>query len=295
MTQQPYIVKRDPASEWGELIVPLEKRERRGGLRVVLLGSTNAGKLVLDTLLRFAGNHPGKIDVIAMATDNTRDPLARIGMKKRIWKHYTKEERENLMEMMIQGALTAGIPCYTGAVKNDYFRGLLREWDPEMIIMCCFGQKADQFIYAYPRYGMYNFHPSDLASNIGAGAKPFESTIMNGRSTSHMILHQVTEIIDGGPIIGISPRINITLAEGGYPDNFLVLQEKIPSICGWMTYGLLLAILGRKEKGMNGPIGKIDYEVLIPEGIMEMLMEPVKNDPALIKRLPYPEGYQPRD
>lgn len=271
------------------MFLPLKHRERNGGLRIVLLGSTTAGKLVLDTLLRFAGNHPGKTDVIAMATDNTRDPMARIGMKKRIWKHYSKEERENLMEMTIQGAVTAGIPCYTGAVKNDYFRGWLREWDPEMIIMCCFGQKADRFIYEYPRYGMYNFHPSDLASNIGAGAKPYESTVLKGRTTSRMILHQVTEIIDGGPIIGISPRINISLAGGGYPDDFLVLQEKIPSICGWMTYGLLLAILGQKERGMNGPAGMIDYERLIPEGIKEMLMEPVKNDPSLIQKLPHPE------
>ena len=289
MLQQSYIIKQDPASEWGELFQPLKSRERNGGLRIVLMGSTTAGKLVLDTLLRFAGNHPGKTDLIAMATDNTRDPQARIGIKKRIWKHYMREDRETLMEMVIQGALARGIPCYTGAVKNDYFKGLLREWDPEMIIMCCFGQKVDRFIYEYPRYGMYNFHPSDLASNIGAGARPYESTVLKGRTTSHMILHRVVEIIDGGPIIGISPRINISLAKGGYPDNFLVLQEKIPSICGWMTYGLLLAILGQKEKGMDGPVGKIDYEVLIPEGIKKMLMEPVKNDPSLIKKLPYPE------
>lgn len=289
MSQEPYTVKQDPGFEWGELILPLKRREHKGGLRIVLLGSTTAGKLVLDTLLRFAGNHPGEIDVIALATDNTRDPQARIGIKKRIWKYYSMEERENLMGMVTQTALTAGIPCYTGAVKNDYFKGLLKEWDPELIIMCCFGQKVDRFIFEYPRYGMYNFHPSDLASNIGAGAKPFESTILKGRTTSHMILHQVTEIIDGGPITGISPRINISLAEGGYPDNFLVLQEKIPSICGWMTYGLLLEILRHKEKGMNGTVMKIDFEGLIPEAIKEMLMEPVNNDPSLIKKLPYPE------
>ncbi len=289
MEKQAYTVIRDEASEWGELILPSEKRSLQGGLRTVLFGSTTAGHLVLETLLRFNRNHPGQIDVIAVATDDTRDPLARIGIKKRIWKYYSAQEQRRLMDMMIHKAIPAGIPCYTGGIKNDYFRGLLKKWDPELIIMCCFGQKVDRFIYEYPPYGMYNFHPSDLASNIGAGAKPFESTINEGRTTSNMILHRVTETIDGGPIVGISPRINIALASGRFPDNFLVLQEKIPSVCGWMTYRLLLALLDSKNRGEVYPVATLDFESIVPPVVKEILMEPVGNDPREIKELTYPE------
>ncbi|MBP6978552.1 MAG: formyltransferase family protein [Bacteroidales bacterium] len=289
MVNQQYTVIRELASEWGELILPASKRKLQRGLRILLFGSTTAGHLVLKTLLHFDRNHPGKIDIRAVATDDTRDPLAKIGIRKRVWKYYSSQEQRSLMDLVIQEACSAGIPCYTGGVKNDYFKGLLQQWDPELILMCCFGQKIDGFIYRYPSYGMYNFHPSDLVSNIGAGAKPFESTILEGRTISKMILHMVTENIDGGPIVGISPPVSIVTSHGTYPDNFLVLQEKIPSICGWMTYGLLASILDRQDRGDHEMITSIDYERIIPRSVKEMLMEPVTNDPLKIKKLPFPE------
>lgn len=289
MINQQYTVIREQASEWGELILPREKRDQEGGLRVVLFGSTTAGHLVLETLLQFNRNHPGKINVSAMATDNPCDPQARIGIKKRVWKYYSSLQQRRLMDLVIQEACIAGIPCYTGSVKNDYFKGLLQQWDPELIIMCCFGQKIDSFIYNYPSYGMYNFHPSDLASNIGAGAKPFESTILEGRTISKMILHMVTETIDGGPIVGISPPVSIVTSNGTYPGNFLVLQEKIPSVCGWMTYGLLKAVLDLKEQGVLQPVKTIDFDRVIPHKVKELLMVPAENDPSQVRRLPLPE------
>jgi len=289
VVNQQYTVIKEQAFEWGELILPPEEKPRAGGLRVVLFGSTTAGHLVLETLLQFNRNHPGKIDLSAVATDNPCDPKARIGIKKRVWKYYSALQQRKLMDLMIQEACTAGIPCYTGSVKNDYFKRLLQQWDPELIIMCCFGQKIDSFIYHYPSCGMYNFHPSDLASNIGAGAKPFESTVLEGRTISKMILHMVTETIDGGPIVGISPPVSIVTSDGTYPGNFLVLQEKIPSVCGWMTYGLLNALLESKEQGLIHPVKTIDFDRIIPQKVKEVLMVPAENDPAQVRRLPPPE------
>lgn len=278
----------DERSEWGRLYLPATPRPICEGMRIALLGSTTAGLLVIESLLHFETMFPGQLNIMAAATDDTVDPRAKIGIRKRIWKYYSPGEQELLMRRMIARACHHGIPCYTGAVKNEYFRALLRAWDPEAIIMCCFGQKVDQNIYEYPLLGMYNFHPSDLASNIGAGARPFESTIHEGRATSHMILHQVTETIDAGPIVGISPKINIALQNGQYPRNFLVLQEKIPSVCGWMTHGLLMALMEKKKQGGKGPVVHIDFERLIPESIKTMLMEPVVDDPLKIKKLPIP-------
>lgn len=279
----------DERSEWGRLYLPATSRPLGSGMRIALFGSTTAGLLVIENLLHFDAMFPEQLDIMAIATDDTLDPRAKIGIRKRIWKYYSPGEQELLMHRMIAGACHNGIPCYTGAVKNDYFRTLLRAWNPEAIIMCCFGQKVDQYIFEYPVLGMYNFHPSDLASNIGAGAKPFESTIQQGRTTSHMILHRVTETIDAGPIVGISPKINIALQNGKYPRNFLVLQEKIPSVCGWMTYGLIMALMEKKKQGGKGPVVHIDFDRLIPEPIKTMLMKPVVDDPLKINKLPMPE------
>jgi folate-dependent phosphoribosylglycinamide formyltransferase PurN len=283
-----FSVVHDPGSEWGELLLPRQPKPPNGGLRIVLLGSTTAGHLLLKTLIAMDRKSPGKIDIRAVATDAPLDPKARISVKKRIWRYYSGDEKARLSELMKKAVLSYGIPCYTGGVKNNYFRSLLKAWDPEVIIMCCFGQKIDTLIYEYPALGMYNFHPSDLASNIGAGAEPFMLTIENGRTTSNMILHRVTETIDAGPIVGISPTINIALGNGHYPDSILVLQEKIPSVCGWMTHALVTELLVKKEKGEQDKIDHIDFEKIIPPHIKELLLKPVSNDLNERYELPLP-------
>jgi folate-dependent phosphoribosylglycinamide formyltransferase PurN len=286
--RSPFRVICDPGSEWGRLYIPERLKTPGGGLRILLLCSTTAGYLLLRTLIHLDSQLPGKIDIRAVATDDPLDPNARISAKKRIWKYYSEDEKARLSELVRKTTLAYGIPCYTGGVKNDYFRALLRGWDPEVIIMCCFGQKIDAPIYEFPAFGMYNFHPSDLASNIGAGAQPYTMTIENGRTTSNMILHQVTETIDAGTIVGISPAINITTANGHYPVNILVLQEKIPSVCGWMAYTLVTRILRKRERGETGKIDHIDFDEIIPSPVKELLMKPVSNDINERYELPMP-------
>jgi len=281
-------VERDTRSEWGGLYIPEKLKTPGTGLRILLLCSTTAGHLLLRTLIHMDSQFPGKIDIRAVATDDPLDPKARISVRKRIWKYYSDDEKARLSELVRNAALAYGIPCYTGGVKNDYFRTLLRGWNPEVIIMCCFGQKVDAPVYGFPAFGMYNFHPSDLASNIGAGAQPYTMTIENGRTTSNMILHQVTETIDAGPIVGISPAINITTGNSHYPDNILVLQEKIPSVCGWMAYALVTRLLRKKEKGETGKIDHIDFDEIIPYAVKEILMKPVTNDITERYELPMP-------
>lgn len=276
------------ASEWGQLFIPVNMPEKKDGLRIAVFGSTTSMHLVMEILIRMDRKFPGSINIRAVATDDPLDPRARIFVRKRIWKYYSIEEKSYLMNLVKDTVLSYGLPCYTGGVKNDYFRALLKTWDPEVIIMCCFGQKIDAPIYEYPSYGMYNFHPSDLASNIGAGAEPYIMTIDNGRTTSNMILHIVTETIDGGPIVGISPVINIALENGNYPDSILSLQEKIPSICGWMTYGLVMKILEKKRKGETGSVNQVDFEKIIPLHIKKLLLKPSSNDPDEDYKLPYP-------
>lgn len=277
----------NPEFGWGGLYIPRQhKQNRSGGLRLAFFGSTNAGNLVLGQLLKYEAKYPGRLNIVGVATDDPVDPDTRISVAKRIWGKYTREEMTSLRDKVITTSLSHGLPCYTGGVKNDLFWEIYSGWDPEMVIMCCFGQKISKPIFTYPAYGMYNFHPSDLAKSIGAGPKPFEETMKQKRSTSRMVIHLVNEIIDGGPLIASSPPVNICLENCRYPDNILTLQEKIPSVSGWMGIELLLEVLRQKDQSRSGCIEPFDLEARIPDHICKKLMEPAKENPEELYLLP---------
>lgn len=266
-------------SLWGGIYVPVYPKSGSGdGLRTVVFGSTNAGALVIESLQRFEQKNPGLINLVGVATDDPCDPDTKISVNKRIWRYFSADEMLELMNRVIDLATHGGIPCYTGCVKTGYFREIFKQWNPDVVIMCCFGQKIDAFIFNYPAFGMYNFHPSDLASNIGEGSQPFADTMVNERSTSVMTLHIVNEFIDKGPIVGISPKINILKADDNYPASIRSLQEKIPSVCGWLSIELMQEIIKKRQTGINGKVSAINFDALTPENIKRKLMEPANDD-----------------
>lgn len=266
-------------SLWGALYLPVkEKKTRDGALRIVLFGSTNAGALVVDSLLRYEQKYPDLLSLVAVATDDPSDPNTRISVSKRIWKYYDTDEMVALRNKVIDLSTQGGVPCYTGSIKTAYFRNMLLKWKPDVILMCCFGQIVDPFIFEYPVYGMYNFHPSDLAANIGVGAQPFQDTMKYGNSTSMMTIHHVNELIDRGPVVGFSSKINITKADGKYPESILSLQEKIPCISGWLGVELIREVLKNKEEGVQKPVEKIDFAGRTPKHIQQKLLEPANDD-----------------
>ncbi|MDD4190562.1 MAG: formyltransferase family protein [Mangrovibacterium sp.] len=274
-----YTKRVNEGSQWGALYVPANAKAGSGeGLRIVVFGSTNGGALVIGSLLRFERKNHGLINLVGVATDDPVDPDTKISVGKRIWRHYREEEMIALRDKVIGVSTDGGVACYTGGVKTACFREILKQWNPDVIIMCCFGQKVDPFIFNYPAYGMYNFHPSDLAAHIGEGAQPFRDTLSNGHTTSVMTVHVVNEWIDRGPIVGRSPRISIVKADGAYPESILSLQEKIPSICGWLAIELILEVLKKRQAGIAGAVGAIDFDERIPEPIKRQLMGPANDD-----------------
>ncbi len=93
-----------------------------------------------------------------------------------------------------------------------------------------------------------------------------------------MTVHIVNEFIDQGPIVGISPKINILKADGNYPMSIRSLQEKIPSVCGWLSVELILEIIKKKQTGTNGQVTAINFDELTPAYIKRKLMEPANDD-----------------
>jgi methionyl-tRNA formyltransferase len=264
---------------WGELWEPARPKTNNGsGLRVVLFISCNCGNNVLKNLWEYEKRYPHLLNIVGVATDDPVDPAARITLKKRIWSQYRAEERSMLKDKLVNTCMEIGIPCYTGAVKTDYFREMYKAWNPEVLIMFCFGQWLDPFIFGYPKRGAYNLHPSDLPKKIGAGTQPFQNAIQSGRKSAPLVIHLIGELIDMGPIVGLSPQVNIMLANGTYPASLLTLLEKITSIGGWMCVQLVHEIIGMKIRGEKGPAVCIDFRGLMSEAVRNQLQVPAVDD-----------------
>lgn len=266
-------------SLWGDLFLPTKPKVNTGkGIRLVLFVSANGGNNLLNALALFEKKYPDLLNIIGVATDDSVNPAAKITVKRRVWNEYSIEERDELRNKVINSCMKIGIPFYTGSVKTDYFRNIYRQWDPEVLFMLVFGQKLDSFLFDYPKMGAYNFHPSDLPKHIGIGPQPFHEAIRKGLKTSVFTIHKITELIDIGPITGVSTPINICLEDGSYPTSVVTMFEKITSISTWMGIKLISDIIDRKASGQTGPVPFIDFSTELPEEIKQSLMKPAIDD-----------------
>ena len=274
-----YDIVKTPESEWGSLYLPKKQKDlTKKGLRTILFVSCDCGTLMIRNLALFEAKFPEKLNIVAVVTDDPIDPAAKITLKKRVWSQYTPEERQVIFQRLIDTTMDLGIPCYSGAVKTDFFRTLYRDLDPEALLMFCFGQKLDAAIYDYPTFGSYNFHPSDLPKKQGAGTQPFQNAIKNGLKSSPLVIHGVTDTIDIGPIVGASPYMNICLADGSYPSSIITLLNKLTSIGGWMGVALVEELISLKEHSEKSTVTNIDFEQIMPDDLKVHLSAPVVND-----------------
>lgn len=274
-----YTIYKHPDMRWGAFYQPLKPRPAASkGLRIVLFASCECGIMLLEHLALLEKKFPGTIHLTGIATDDPVDAAARISLKKRVWSQFSAEERRSVFDRMVKTATDMGLPVYSGAVKTDYFREIYRQWNPDALLMFCFGQKIDAVLYDSPPAGAYNFHPSSLHKQIGAGSQPFHKAIENGQKSSQMVIHKVTEQIDVGPIVGISPEVNICLADGSYPVSVRSLLDKITSTGGWMGVELVQTLSSINNGNHASQIDFIDFEGLMPPEVKHTLAQAAVND-----------------
>ncbi len=277
--KKPYTVINDQQMLWGKHFLPLKpKAERAAMLRIVLFVSCECGTNMLRQLLQFEALYPEKLFITGVVTDDPVDPAARISLKKRVWSQFQPEERAAIFAELVDEATSHGLSCYSGAVKTDYFRAVFGQWHPDALIMFCFGQKIDAPLYDSPPAGAYNFHPSDLPKKIGLGTQPFQNAMQNGLKSAPMVIHRVTELIDIGPIVGVSPHVNICLADGSYPVSVRTLLDKITSIGGWMGVELVDALIKANEQDYPSCVTSIDFDTRMDDNLKAMLRKPALND-----------------
>ena len=280
-------------NRWGGLIEPAttENPNKTGaGLRVVLFASWDFGYLVLETLKQFENKYPDQLNLVGLVTDNPLNPDAKISLKKRIWSLLDMPYRVMDESFIIESGLNHGTPIYTGEIKVDSFRDLIEKWKPDTIIVCVFGQIIDSFLINLPPYGIYNFHPSDLAKNQGAGTAPYEDLAKRKSETGVWSVRHVNEEIDSGLVIGKSPQINVLNEKGELPADPVVVYHKLAEVLSPMAFILMKELVSNFEQSKPGQISSVDFESLILDGIKTKIMQPIVGD-SWTEGLSIPEDF----
>ena len=282
--------ERADGARWGEVILPApsEVRDKKGdGLKILLMGSWQFGYIVLETLKNYERRFPERLNLVGFVTDHPLNPDAKISVKKRIWGKLELPLRVIDETTIIESALCHGVPVYTGEVKTDAFYQLMKQWHPDAIVVCVFGQVINSTIIDFPAYGIYNFHPSDLTRQYGAGPAPYEDLAARRAETTLWSVHHVSEEIDAGQVVGQSPPVKVLNADGLLPGDPLIVYNKIGEALSPLAFFLTDELCRRFEARKTGKIDHIDFPPLFSDEIKSRLLQPVvRNEPEDILLFP---------
>ena len=97
-------------------------------------------------------------------------------------------------------ALQANIPVYQPqTLKTEDFFELLKNIDPDIIILVAYGKILPKNVIEYPQYGCINVHASLLPKYRGAA--PINAAIMNGEKVTGITTMYMAEGIDTGDML----------------------------------------------------------------------------------------------
>ena len=97
-------------------------------------------------------------------------------------------------------AMRYGIPVYQPKkVREEEFQVVLRELNPDLIVVVAFGQLIPKSILELPRYGCVNVHASLLPKYRGAA--PIQWAVIDGEKESGVTIMKMDEGLDTGDMI----------------------------------------------------------------------------------------------
>jgi len=268
-------------TRWGGLIEPNPSEntwKNSTGLKVALFASWDYGYLMLETLKEFENKYPNQLNLVGLVTDNSLNPNAKISLKKRVWSLLDKPSRVIDETIIIESGLSHGISVYIGDVKTNSFHDILKKWNPDAILVCVFGQVIDSFTINFPRYGIYNFHPSDLSNQQGAGPAPYEDLVQRNAQTGIWSVHHVTESIDKGIVVGKSPPVYVRDDNRELPVDPIVVYHKLAEVLSPLAFFFVKELVRNFELNKPGRVNTIDFNSLIPDKIKNKIMQPLTQD-----------------
>ena len=147
-------------------------------MRVVFMGTPDFAVPTLEALIE-------KHEVVGVVTQ----PDKRKGRGKAMAFSPVKEK-----------ALEHEIPVYQPVkVREEAFVQILRELDPEVIVVAAFGQILPESILNMPKYGCINVHASLLPKYRGGA--PVHYAILNGDEKTGVTIMYMVKKMDAGNII----------------------------------------------------------------------------------------------
>ncbi len=282
-------------TEWGEFHIPnplyIAPRETfvrdmvdRGALRVTVFGSLTRGIcLVANMLQAIERNGQNKAVLTGVCTDGSYFDEARISARKRVWQFLSPEIKEAVTRQIMDLTLESGVPCFTGKVKSDAFEETIlpQMYKPDVAFMGTFGQAISKRIFDLPQFGMYNFHPSDLANGKYPGPNPFSEMLEAGETTTRMTAHWVSEGFDEGRVVGYSPEVCVEFEK---PERWTLGQKIIALHARTSDFARLMSFklvdLIHEERCKIDSYNFEDYiaDLVHPEAL-ESLQSPVPGEP----------------
>lgn len=135
-------------------------------------------------------------------------------------------------------ALENSIPVYEPkTLKDEAFLSVLKEVDPELIVVVAYGKILPKDVLDYPKYGCINLHVSLLPKYRGAA--PMQRAIIDGESETGVTVMYMNEGLDTGDIISVE-KFPI-----GAEDNFEHIHDRSALVGG----KLLSDTIVKMEKG----------------------------------------------
>ncbi|MFT7618854.1 MAG: methionyl-tRNA formyltransferase [Planctomycetota bacterium] len=107
-------------------------------------------------------------------------------------------------------------------VNTRAFRALVREHEPDVLVVAAFGQILRPLLLALPPHGCLNVHASILPRH--RGASPINAAILHGDQEVGVSIMQMDEGMDTGPVglVGTCPAIKLETA-GQLHDRLAIL------------------------------------------------------------------------
>ena len=129
-----------------------------------------------------------------------------VGEKHEILGVITREDKPKgrgmkvLMTPVKEYALTEHIPVFQpSTVKDNAIADLLRELNPEIIIVVAYGKILPEYILKYPKYGCVNLHASLLPRYRGSA--PIQHAVLNGDEVTGVTTMFMDKGMDTGDIL----------------------------------------------------------------------------------------------
>lgn len=195
--------------------------------------------------------------IIFMGTPEFAVPsLELIDKKYEVLSVFTKVDKPNTRGKKInyspvkEYALQNNLPIHQPEnFKNREIIELIKEQNPDLIVVVAYGKILPQEVIDIPKYGVINLHSSLLPKYRGAA--PINMALINGDDKSGVSIMYVEEKLDAGAVI-LQEETEIT-----DEDTFLTLHDRLKT----MGAKLLLKAI---EKIKNGEVNvKVQDESLV--------------------------------